>query len=134
VSFSLRVTHNGLDGLERDLRALPAKSVKDMKAKTREAGIVGNTLARDNARVSSGTHGKLYPRSFTHEEATFAGFGGFSFSTTYGPDASRPQGGMSFEWGSRNQTKPHLDLNRSADIMGPSFAREVRGMVDAWFW
>jgi hypothetical protein len=28
-----------------------------------------------------------------------------------------PQGGMSFEFGSRNQP-PHLDLNRSADIIG----------------
>lgn len=133
MSMSVRVVHNGVEGLARDMAALPARSVRDMKAKTREAGIVGNTLARDYARVSSGRHGKLYPRAFTHDESTYVGGFGAAFSTEYGPEAGRPQGNMEFEWGSRNQ-KPHLDLNRSADIMGPSFAQEVRALPDEWFW
>lgn len=133
MTFSVRVVHNGVTGLRRDMERIPAKSIRDMKAKVREAGIVGNTLARDFARASSGRHGKLYPRSFSHEESSFVGFGGGAFSTEYGPDSAMPQGGMSFEWGSRNQP-PHLDLNRSADIMGPSFAQEVRSLPDGWFW
>ena len=48
-------------------------------------------------------------------------------------DVAKPQGDMSFERGSRNQP-PHLDLNRSADVIGPqlgqvadAMAREVHG-------
>ncbi len=130
----MRVVRNTLDGLERDLKALPARSVRDCKATMRQAGIVGNTVARDNARKSSGTHGKLYPRAFTWETGAYVGGFGASFTATYGPDANRPQGGMSFEFGSRKQAGPHLDLARSADLMGPVVAKEVRDMVDGWFW
>jgi hypothetical protein len=64
---------------------------------------------------------------------TFAGFGTVIHSGEYGPDIARPQGGMSFEYGSRNQP-PHLDLARSADLIGPSTVGEVGRMVDRLFW
>lgn len=98
---------------------------------------VGNQVARDNARRTAPTHGKLYPRAFTTEmHATYRhGFGGGGnvYSGEYGPRADMPQGGMSFEWGSRN-SPPHLDLNKSADLIGPSFARETGNVVDRLFW
>lgn len=50
-----------------------------MKATVREATIVGNTVARDNAKRTSGTHGKHYPKSFTWETSSFSGFGGGEF-------------------------------------------------------
>lgn len=124
--------HHTLGDLERDLRQIPTKARKDMRAVVRQAAITGNTVAKDNARRSSGRHGKLYPRSFTWEMRGSL-FGGAGFIAEYGPDASRPQGGMSFEYGSRNQP-PHLDLARSADLIGPAFAQEVRGKIDGWFW
>jgi hypothetical protein len=61
------------------------------------------------------------------------GLFGNTVSGEYGPDAAMPQGGMSFEFGSRNQ-KPHLDLAKSADVIGPALAQEVRGLADQWFW
>lgn len=128
----IRVTH-GIDDLANDLAGIPAKAVRDMKATVRQAAITGNTVARDNARRSSGAHGKHYPKAFTWETSSFYGFGGGAFVAEYGPEVGRPQGGMSFERGSRNQP-PHNDLAKSADLMGPAFQGEVRRLPDRWFW
>lgn len=127
------VTHTIRD-LANDLAGMPVECAKGLAGVVREAGIVGNTVARDNARRSSGKHGKLYPRSFSAStpRAKFV-FGVGHYSTEYGPDASKKQGNMSFEWGSRNQP-PHLDLNRSADLMGPALHGEVRRVLDRLFW
>jgi hypothetical protein len=125
---------HGIDDLASDMAAIPAKALKDMRSTVREGIKVGNTVAKDFARESSGSHGKLYPRSFSAEMHGVVSFGGTNgISGEYGPDAAKPQGGMSFEFGSRNQ-KPHLDLARSADLIGPSFAQEVRNLPDGWFW
>ncbi|HET8614287.1 MAG TPA: hypothetical protein VFL94_02095 [Actinomycetales bacterium] len=126
---SIKVSSH-LDELAADMEKIATKAERVMLSTTREALKVGNMLAKDFARASSGRHGKLYPRSFS-AELTFAGFG--LIAGEYGPDAEMPQGGMSFEWGSRNQ-KPHLDLNRSADVIGGSFAREVGERIDGLFW
>ncbi len=127
----IKVTHD-IDDLASDLRKIPVMVVKDMRSVVRQAAITGNTVARDNARRTSGAHGKHYPKAFTWEMRNGL-FGGASFVAEYGPDVARPQGGMSFEFGSRNQP-PHLDLAKSADLIGPAFAQEVRGKVDNWFW
>lgn len=127
----IRVIH-GIDDLAGDLKRIPQLARRDMRDVVRQAAIVGNTVARDNARRSAGRHGKHYPRSFTWEMRGSL-FGGAGFIAEYGPDATRRQGGMSFEFGSRNQP-PHLDLAKSADLIGPTFAQEVRGKMDGWFW
>lgn len=129
--MKITVSHT-LGDLERDMRRIPRMVVADMRDVVREAAIVGNTVARDNARRTAGTHGKLYPRSFTWE-MRHSLFGGAGFVAEYGPVVGRRQGGMSFEFGSRNQP-PHLDLNKSADLVGPAFAGEVRQKIGTWFW
>lgn len=129
----VNVRHS-IDRLAADMAKIPAKARVDMRATVRDGLRVGNTLARDFAKKSAGRHGKHYPKAFTTEmRPTFTGFGTSIISGEYGPDIARPQGGMSFETGSRNQ-KPHLDLARSADIIGPAFTGEVRRLPDRWFW
>jgi hypothetical protein len=129
----VRVRHS-IGRLAADMADIPARARVDMRATVREGIKVGNTVARDNAKRSSGAHGKLYPKAFTTEMHGVVSFGGVNgISGEYGPDPAFPQGGMSFEFGSRNQ-KPHLDLARSADIIGPAFAGEVRRLPDRWFW
>lgn len=129
----IRVTH-GIGRLAADMADIPARARVDMRATVREGIRVGNTVARDFAKQSAGKHGKHYHRAFSTEmRRDFTGFGVSIMSGEYGPDIAKPQGGMSFEFGSRNQ-KPHLDLARSADIMGPSLAGEVRRLPDRWFW
>lgn len=123
-----------LDDLEADLTRIATTARRDMRS-TVSGGIkAGQTLARDFAQRSAGAHGKHYPRSITREmHSSLFGGAGSTISGEYGPDPGLPQGGMSFEYGSRNQP-PHLDLNRSADIIGGSFAQEVRALPDRWFW
>jgi hypothetical protein len=121
----IRVTH-GIDDLANDLRHIATTSPLDMRRVVAENIREGNQIAKGYARQSAGAHGKHYHKAFSTE---------MTGPTTgeYGPDASMPQGGMSFERGSRNQ-KPHLDLARSADVIGPKFAAAVHDLPDDWFW
>lgn len=126
--------HDTLDPLIKDMVGIARKAPGDCRALVRDGIRAGNVLAQDYARISAGQHGKLYPRAMSSEmHATFTGFGVTIHSGEYGPDIAKPQGGMSFERGSRNQ-KPHLDLARSADRIAPSFQREVGHLADRWFW
>lgn len=130
---SIRVIH-GIDDLAADCRKIATTARKDMVRVVREGIKVGNSVAKDFAKESAGAHGKHYHRAFSAEMHGIVSFGGTAgISGEYGPDAAKPQGGMSFEFGSRNQP-PHLDLARSADIIGPAFVGEVRRLPDGWFW
>ena len=128
----IRVVH-GIDELASDLRKITMSAPRRMKQVVKTNTREGRDQARVFARESAGAHGKHYPRSITDETSSFAGFGAASFQGEYGPDPGLPQGGMSFEHGSRNQ-KPHLDLARSADIIGPQFADDVADLADDLFW
>lgn len=128
----INVRHD-IDDLANDLMAIAKRVRPDMRAVVRDGVKVGADLAKANARRTAGEHGKHYPKAITSEMHSGLGLFGNSISGEYGPDASRPQGGMSFEFGSRNQPA-HLDLARSADIIGPSFERSVDDQVSEWFW
>lgn len=128
----LKVT-SGIDDLASDMAAIPAKAKTEMRGVVRDGIRAGNLLAKDFATKSAGKHGRRYPKTFTVEMNSGGGLFGNVISGEYGPDSAYPQGGMSFERGSRNQ-RPHLDLARSADIIGPSFGQEVGRMVDRLFW
>lgn len=124
--------HDTLEGLVSDLRGVSKRAPQDIRDVVRDGVRAGNILAQDSARISAGRHGRLYPRSMSAEMHPGAGLFGNVVSGEYGPDINKPQGGMSFERGSRNQ-KPHLDLARSADRIVPSFQREAGGLADRWF-
>lgn len=123
--MTVRVTHT-LDSLDRDMRALPAKAARETAKVVRDNARLGNRIAKANAKQSAGRHGKHYHKAFTAEPIG-------PFEWEYGPDSARPQGGMSFEYGSRNQP-PHLDLNKSADVIGPKLRDDVGDMLDGLFW
>lgn len=127
-------TDHGLHDLARDLGRAPAAMYRGGRKIVTEGARVGATLARGNAKRTAGRHGKRYPSAITSDRASvFFGFGGGEITAAYGPDSSKPQGGMSFEGGSRNQP-PHHDLAKSADVIGPAFVGEVRSMLDDIFW
>lgn len=116
----------GVGDLARDLQGIASTVQPDMRDAVRDSLRTGTSLARSSARRTAGKHGKHYPNAIT-SEMTGAIVG------EYGPDIARPQGGMSFEFGSRNQP-PHLDLARSADVAGEAFDRAVRKKIDEWLW
>lgn len=133
---SINVQHAQVTDLAADLDKIAAEAPRGMISTVREGIKVGNVVARDYARKSAGRHGKHYPKAFSSEmHGLTMGIGSHAatYSGEYGPNSAMPQGGMSFEYGSRNQ-KPHLDLARSADLMGPAFQGEVRRLPDKWFW
>lgn len=120
---SIRVTQS-LGDLSADLQRIATEVRPRMRGVVRDGLKVGSTIAKANAKRTAGKHGKRYPSSITSEMGSSLGLFGNTISGEYGPDSSRPQGGMSFEFGSRNQPA-HLDLARSADVVGPAFLRSV---------
>lgn len=117
---------DSIDDLADDLRAIAVDSVVDMADTVKKNADTGVRYARGFAKQSAGKHGKHYPKSLTTEAHS-------PLVWEYGPDSAMPQGGMSFEFGSRNQP-PHLDLAKSADMIAPRFARDVANLPDRWFW
>lgn len=78
----------------------------------KEAGEAFAKDWADNARETSGEHGKHYPDSITSETRVALGV-----QVETGPDRSKKQGSMGrgFEFGSQNQP-PHLDGARALPI------------------
>jgi len=98
--------------LAADLRGIGAKAVPALRG---SMGAVGEALAKDwadNARETSGEHGKHYPDSIDSELVFDLG----GVSVDVGPNTAKKQGGMGkgFEFGSKNQP-PHLDGLRALD-------------------
>lgn len=112
--------------LADDLRTMTVTAKPSLARVVERNADEGTRLARDNAIRTARRHGRHYPNSMSAEPR-----GALTWS--YGPDASRPQGGMSFEFGSRNQP-PHLDLARSADVIGPKMLGDVDDVVSDLFW
>ncbi len=127
----VKVRHR-IDRLADDYAAIPAKADAGFRKIVKDNADLGRDLAATLARESAGKHGKHYHRAITSESTSGLGLFGNTYSAEYGPDISKPQGGMSFEFGSRNQ-KPHLDLARSADKIAPSMAEDVRKLLTALF-
>lgn len=118
--------HSTVGYLASDLESIASRVKPEMRGIVRDGIREGNKAAKSFAKRSSGSHGKHYPNAMTTEMTG-------PLEGEYGPDAARPQGGMSFERGSVNQP-PHNDLAKSADIIGPKFAEKVTDAVDKWFW
>jgi len=124
----------GVEDLIADFAKIRTGAPRALNGVVRDGVRAGTTSAKGFAKTSAGRHGKRYPAAITGQMRRAYLYGeGAIYHGEYGPDISRPQGGMSFEYGSRNQ-KPHMDLNRSADLVGPQFAREVGNAIDRLFW
>lgn len=131
------VTHT-LRDFEDDQRAVARRADRDMKACVRDGARAGNEIAKAYAREKNppGSHSRLYPGTFAAAPVrSFSGFGGSAYSAEYGPLA-RGQGILApiLENGDRSENAPQMNLARSADRIGPSFAQEVRRLPDGWFW
>lgn len=106
----------------------------EMRGVVSQGVRVGNQVAKDNARRTAGAHGRDYPNAFrTEMSPTYHASIANVYQGTYGPLSALPQGDMEFEFGSRNQP-PHLDLAKSADLVGPAMPGEVRSGLDRVFW
>lgn len=98
--------------LSGDLSMVNARAIPALRG---AMGAVGEAFAaewRDNARETSGKHGKHYPDSIDSELV----FSVTNVAVETGPNRAKKQGGMGmgFEFGSENQP-PHLDGLRALD-------------------
>lgn len=107
---------------ERDATRVPVKVVRQAAKAVRTRAEQGNRNAKNRARNTAGKHGRHYPNSFLAEAIS-------PLEWQYGPHPSLAQGEMSFEYGSRNQP-PHMDLNKSADVVGPKLAADMGRILD----
>lgn len=114
--------------LAADLDRVPELATRHIADAVGETAKRGNKLAANFARESAGDHGPHYHKAFQAERADLLGL-----TWVYGPNAAMPQGNMSFEHGSRNQP-PHLDLAKSADLIGPDFQRNVDDAIARAMW
>lgn len=119
--------YHSLEALERDMRTITTTFKPRVAVEVRDVAKDGTRSARRLARRSAGAHGRHYFKAITAERHN-------PLEWEYGPDSAMPQGGMSFERGSRNQP-PHHDLAKSADQHGaPDLARRAGRVLDRLFW
>lgn len=117
--------HHTVDRLATKYEAVPARAAEDLARCVRTNAKDGRDIARAFARDTSGAHARYYPGLINVEMHT-------PMEWEYGPDP-RGQGLLApiLENGSINNP-PHLNLARSADAIGPEFARDVRKLAAKW--
>jgi len=94
-------------------------------AVTDEAQALRDTW-REDARVKAGKHGKHYPNAITYSTRVL---GPLHVEAEVGPDASKPQGGMSFEFGSKNQ-RPHLSGQKASQGLEDRLVDRMNDWLD----
>lgn len=119
VSFDV----GGLETLAADIAAAPVAFAKAARGVVEETAIDMRDAWRENAVETSGAHGKHYPKSITYRMRGLTSIGADIY-----PDPGKPQGGMSFENGSRNQP-PHLGGQRALDDNAPRLGRRLDGIA-----
>lgn len=105
--------------LASDLGKISAKSTSAMVGVFKAGGDDLVKQWATNARATAGEHGKHYPNSIDAEMQVST-----DIVIEVGPNPAKPQGGMSFEYGSVNQP-PHLDGQRAADTVIPQLERRI---------
>lgn len=117
----IKVTHD-IGDLADDLAAIPRVAIVDMSDTVRKNVDGGLRYAKGFARASSGPHGLNYFKRLTSDMHG-------PLSGEYGPHDGGTPVGAGWRHG-----PPNTDLARSADLIGPKFARDVSQLPDRWFW
>ena len=108
-----------LGALARDFGKISATATRTLIPVFKEAGDQLVKTWAANARETSGVHGRHYPDSIDSEMQIST-----DIVIEVGPNPAKPQGGMSFEYGSVNQP-PHLDGQKAADVEIPRIDRRI---------
>lgn len=117
----IRVT-NDLSDLAGDTRRIATVAKADMVETVKKNVESGERYARSIAKQESGPHGKNYYKRITGEMTGL-------LEGEYGPHAGGTPVGAGWRHG-----PPNTDLPKSADIVGPRFAKDVGQLPDRWFW
>lgn len=130
----IKVDHRGVTSLAVDQVEIAKRARPDCVGVVREGIRTGGMLARDFARSRNPIHARRYAASITWEMYATVGLAEVAFiQGVYGP-APGGQGSLAgvLENGEgRNAAQDNL--TKSADVIGPAFAGEIRGKVNDWF-
>lgn len=126
------VVRHAIDRLEADQREIVTKAPRLFADIVEDQAKSGNTIAKFYASQQHTMHSAIdepYHRSFSAERRG-------RFDWVYGPvDDGIAHGGQQargYENGSRNQ-KPHNNLRRSQDVIGPAFHGDVKATLARLF-
>lgn len=120
---SVRVTHT-IDDLAADLRNIATTSTARFSRVVQRNTEEGNRVAQGIARSASGPHGRLYWKRLTAEMRS-------ALVGEYGPTGDVVGNAVGAGW--RNGPG-NRDLEKSQDVQGPQFAKDVRDELDRMFW
>lgn len=120
---TIQVTH-AIDDLESDCRKIATTTKARFARVVRRNVEQGNLLAQRYARDASGPHGLNYYKRITAEMTG-------PLSGEYGPGGDVVGNAVGAGW---RHGPPNTDLEKSLDIIGPRFARDVSNVADDLFW
>ena len=120
---TVRVTHT-IDDLAGDLRNIAVTATPRLSAVVKRNVEAGNRVAQGIARGASGPHGRLYYKRLTAEMTG-------PLEGEYGPTGDVAGNAVGAGW--RNGP-PNTDLEKSLDVQGPQFQKDVRDEADRMFW
>ena len=120
---SIRVTHT-IDDLASDMRKIATSTKPTMARIVRRNVSQGEKVAQGIAKRASGPHGKAYWKRITSEMVS-------PLEGEYGPHGDVVGNAVGAGW---RHGPPNTDLEKSLDIIGPRFAREVSDAADSLFW
>lgn len=120
---TVRVQHT-IGDLEKDCAKVTRRAKPEMAKVVKKNTRAGRTAARRIARSQAGPHGKSYFRRIEDEMLD-------PLTGEYGPSALKGSRyvGVNYSGGG-----PGLDLDKSLDIVGPKFRREIGNAADGLFW
>lgn len=130
----IKLDHRDVTWLAVDQAEIASRALPDCTKVVREGIRTGGMLARDIARGHNPVHARYYPASITWEmNAALLGAGANVVHGEYGP-TPHGQGSLAgiLENGSGHNA-PQNNLAKSADVIGPAFAGEIRSKVNDWF-
>ena len=111
--------HHELDALSVEMPKLGIKGSKVMSDVLEQGADDLRDAWRHNAEQTSGKHGRHYPKSIEANRVVST-----DLVFEVGPNPAKPQGGMSFEFGSTNQPA-HLDGQIAANDVIPRIQRRI---------
>lgn len=119
--FTVRV-RDDIDDLANDFLSVASKAKPRLSRVVRRNVKEGHKLAQKFARQASGIHGINYYKRITAEMTG-------DLEGEYGPHAGGTPVGAGYRHG-----PPNTDLEKSQDIIGPKFAKDVGDEMQGLFW
>ena len=110
--------------LARDMRTIATTARPKFSKTIRRNTAQGSAAARRIARGASGIHGKNYFKRITHELID-------PLTGEYGPHGDVVGNAVGAGW---RHGPPNTDLEKSLDIQGPKFRKDINSDLDGLFW